>query len=261
MKNDNVIGVDDDIASRWGPRVVDFLQARSSTRRPRSRRRRRQLTPRSSTARGRRPSLRYARPVAVATRGCGRRLGSLAGVGAVLVATVLGLVPRAGRAAGRRRSFGELLDHLPVRVACTPALNDREAAIVWELRFPRVVLGAARRGDALGGRRLLPGRVPQPAGRPLPARRGRRRRPGATLVIVSGGTAPASSRSPPSPARSGPWPWPTPSAPRAIGSGRRPRSCWPASPSPASSPRCRPTCSSATTTTRSARSTPGSSAG
>ena len=26
MKNNNVIGVDDDIASRWGPRVVDFLK-------------------------------------------------------------------------------------------------------------------------------------------------------------------------------------------------------------------------------------------
>jgi iron complex transport system permease protein len=67
-------------------------------------------------------------------------LGWLAvGFGAVLVASVLGLVlgpislPPAD-------VLAELLDRLPF-VDIDSALNDREAAIVWELRFPRVVLG------------------------------------------------------------------------------------------------------------------------
>jgi iron complex transport system substrate-binding protein len=27
VQTGNVIGLDDDVASRWGPRIVDFLQA------------------------------------------------------------------------------------------------------------------------------------------------------------------------------------------------------------------------------------------
>ena len=27
MKNGNVVGLDDDVASRWGPRLVDLVQA------------------------------------------------------------------------------------------------------------------------------------------------------------------------------------------------------------------------------------------
>ena len=56
-------------------------------------------------------------------------------------------------------------------------LSATDEAILWQLRAPRVVLGAARRRDARARGRRLPGRLPQPARRPVPARRRRRRRP------------------------------------------------------------------------------------
>ena len=55
-------------------------------------------------------------------------------------------------------------------------------AIVWQIRLPRVILGCSGRRDAGGRRGRLPGRVPQPAGRPVPARDRRRRGLGATVV-------------------------------------------------------------------------------
>jgi iron complex transport system permease protein len=62
----------------------------------------------------------------------------VAGVGAVVVATVLGLcLGPIGLPA--KAVLGELLDHLPF-VSVESGLNAREAAIVWDVRFPRVVL-------------------------------------------------------------------------------------------------------------------------
>ena len=55
-------------------------------------------------------------------------------------------------------------------------LSGADDAILWQLRLPRVVLGALVGGDARCGGRRLPGRVPEPARRPVPARRRRRGR-------------------------------------------------------------------------------------
>ena len=126
--------------------------------------------------------------------------------------------------------------------------------------------GAARRprrGRARHLRRRLPGRLPQPARRPLPARR-RGRAPGSAprwsspTPRRSRSARSGSSRWPRSSARwsaSGPrWPWaPRPAARRA------PPCCSPASPWPRSSPPRRPSSSSRTPTTC-ARSTAGCSA-
>ncbi len=70
------------------------------------------------------------------------RLGAgwlLAGVGAVLVAVVAGVA--AGPVSLAPLDVGrELLDHLPL-IDVSSGLTERQAAIVWDLRLPRVVLG------------------------------------------------------------------------------------------------------------------------
>ena len=118
MKTGQIVALDDDIASRWGPRVVDLVQ---------SDRRRGGQGPGVTTP---------ARP----RRRCGRRPSAGAGgVLAVLVALVAGLafgpvsLPPGGVAA-------ELLNLLP-GVHLHSGLTEREVAIVTELRLPRVVLG------------------------------------------------------------------------------------------------------------------------
>ena len=70
----------------------------------------------------------------------------------------------------------ELLDRLPF-VSIDSGMTDNEWTIVWDIRFPRVILGGIVGGDALPRRSQLPRCVPQPVGRPVPPRRGRRRRP------------------------------------------------------------------------------------
>jgi iron complex transport system permease protein len=70
------------------------------------------------------------------------RLGAgwlAAGVAAVLIAVVAGVA--AGPVSLAPFDVGrELLDHLPF-VEVRSGLTERQAAIVWDLRLPRVVLG------------------------------------------------------------------------------------------------------------------------
>lgn len=78
----------------------------------------------------------YPRPIVASRR---LRAGWVAaGVGAVVVATVLG-VCLGPISLPARAVFAELADHLPF-VSVDSGLNAREAAIVWDVRFPRVVL-------------------------------------------------------------------------------------------------------------------------
>ena len=126
----------------------------------------------------------YARPVVAPRRLRGGWIA--AGVGAVLVATVLGLC-LGPVGLPLKAVFGELLDHLPF-VSVHSGLNEREAAIIWEVRFPRVVLGLlvgamlSVAGGSYQGvfRNALadPYLLGAAAGAGL----------GATLVIVNGGT-------------------------------------------------------------------------
>ena len=112
--------------------------------------------------------------------------------------------------------------------------------MLLQLRLPRVVLAALVGAGAGHRRRRLPGRVPQPAGRPVPARRGRRRRarrhPGHRLLaraVARAGRDRAAGRvrrrAGRGRLRPGRWA-PRPAARTA------PPCCSPASPSPPSSP-------------------------
>ncbi len=67
-------------------------------------------------------------------------LWTLAGVAAVLAAGVLGVLVGPVRL-GSRAVILELLDRLPL-VDVHSGLDEREATILWQLRVPRVVLGA-----------------------------------------------------------------------------------------------------------------------
>ena len=116
---------------------------------------------------------------------------------------------------------------------------------------PRVVLGGPRRRDARGRRRLVPGRLPQPARRPLSARR-RCRAPGSARRSRSS-TCPNGRRLPERAAarcvrrrRGRRRASPTRSAARPGEGAAARRSCLPASRWRRSSPRCRPSSSSST---------------
>ena len=68
------------------------------------------------------------------------------------------------------RSSSRAAAKLHVPGAATP-LTPTEEAILWEIRVPRVVLARARRRDARPRGGDVPGRVPEPARRPVSARR------------------------------------------------------------------------------------------
>ena len=158
-----MLAVNDDVASRWGPRIVDFVRAGGGEGEGARRR---------SEHRGARGS---AEADAVRVPSPPRALcPSSAAVAFVIVAVLVGLVRRARRTSASARSSARLLSHVPL-LGVHSHLSATDSAILWQLRAPRVVLGAARRRDARARRRLLPGRLPQPARRPVPARRRRRR--------------------------------------------------------------------------------------
>ena len=147
----------------------------------------------------------------------------------------------------------------PVRRADRP----RRRRSCSQLRLPRVLLAVlVGAGLAISGARL-PGRLPQPAGRPVPARRRRRCRAGRhaghrllAVAVARAGRRRAARRLRRRAGR------------RRLRAGRSaprraartaPPCCWPGSRSPPSSPPRRPSCSSRTPTTC-ARSTAGCSA-
>jgi iron complex transport system permease protein len=74
-----------------------------------------------------------------ASRGHGRRI-LVAGVGAVLVVTVIGVAFGPATQIRPWAALLEIVDRIP-GVALNSGLNERQAATVWDIRFPRVVLG------------------------------------------------------------------------------------------------------------------------
>ena len=160
----HVVELDDDIASRWGPRVVDLLAHD-----------RRGHRPRCPVGRDRHRGCR--RPPSLADPAARRRLRARMaggrGGGRWPWRCVAGARDRAGVACRSGDVVRELLDG-PRRRTSTATAGARSSG---QLRLPAGRARPARRGDARGVRGRLPGRVPQPAGRPVPARRGGRRRP------------------------------------------------------------------------------------
>ena len=162
--NGGVVAIDDDVASRWGPRIVDFVravaaQSRSARRDDRGRRR---YAPGTG---------RHARPRRAASRVPGRSCAAR--------------VPRRARSSSACASapsasagsaiVASALSHLPFLHVHSP-LSERARG------DPLAAAGAARRARRARRRharargRGVPGRLPEPARRPVPARRRRRRR-------------------------------------------------------------------------------------
>ena len=82
---------------------------------------------------------------------------------------------RAGAHRPRRRlRVGRRQAPVPRRPLAALAADE---AILWDIRAAARRPRCARRRDARARRRLVPGRVPEPARRPVPARGRRRRRP------------------------------------------------------------------------------------
>ena len=124
-----VVAVDDDVASRWGPR--------SSSSRGDRRRSRSQVDGR------RRRRCREGSTPRVRARGVDPRWALAAG------AFLVGRARSSGSASGRwrsaaARSSSSALSHVPLLPSSSP-LDAVQAAVLWQLRAPRVVLAAPRR--------------------------------------------------------------------------------------------------------------------
>ena len=112
-----VVPLDDDLASRWGPRLVDLLAAVAGA-----------IAAPGEGMTAPRP-LRRLSPLAV-----GVSLVLL--LGALLAGLLVGAVGLSPGAV-----LAEVADRLPF-VSVDSGLSEQEAAIVWDLRLPRVVLAA-----------------------------------------------------------------------------------------------------------------------
>ena len=168
-KNGSVVELDDDIASRWGPRIVDLLRAvvdavgQGPAVTPR-----RRMTTRPAGAAPAPVAVARARRRPRARRRGGRWLGDRSS--APCSSAAVGW--RSGRCRCRPRSAAVLGVRRRRRAHRAQRRHRRRAAAAPG--------GARRRSSAamlVARRRRLPGRVPQPAGRPVPARR-RRPAPG-----------------------------------------------------------------------------------
>ena len=136
--------MDDDVASRWGPRVVEYAAAGPRCRRagPRPRR----LSSPRSASHARRGT-RVAIDAGTVPRGAGAVDASLPGNGrwyaaavtSVVVAVVAGVMIGPAGPAWWRVPL-ELLDRLPF-VSIDSGVTDVEWNIVWMVRMPRVLLG------------------------------------------------------------------------------------------------------------------------
>ena len=117
--------IDDSIASRWGPRLVNFFRAMSS-----------------ALARLQRVSVTVAAEHAAEVRAARARprLGVRAPSAFLLCSLVVGVARRAGRPRRRRRA--RVGRGAAPRPGFTSSLSPTEEAILWEIRVPRVVLAA-----------------------------------------------------------------------------------------------------------------------
>ena len=84
---------------------------------------------------------------------------------------------RAGATSGCSTRVESVVARAAVRALSRSPLSPTEESIFWHIRLPRVVLGALVGAMLSVAGRVLPGRVPEPARRPVPARRRRRRGP------------------------------------------------------------------------------------
>ncbi len=155
VTNGAIIPLDADIASRWGPRVVDFLQVVTGAvtdldawPRP------------AAELKGAVPATRHR-----LDRRCRRRVGGRRAARGH---------DRAGRPAWWRVPL-DLVDSLPL-VRIHSGLTSQQHDLIWQIRMPWVVLAAI-----VGGALSISGASYQgcsaTAGRSVPARGGRRRRP------------------------------------------------------------------------------------
>jgi hypothetical protein len=119
VANGNVFEMDDDIASRWGPRMVDYLRTSRRRRHPGA-----GLSGRAHDG----PGERGARPG-----------GSSWARSFLVVAMLVGAsIGPAGPAAWRVPLA--LLDRLPL-ISVDSGVSEAEWNIIWKIRMPRVVLG------------------------------------------------------------------------------------------------------------------------
>ena len=131
VQKGDVVAVDDDIASRWGPRVVDFVRVVAA--KVTGDRRRSLTNDGGSRAAGPRGG-RHARPPPRRARA--PLLGALAFVVcACLVGLLVGPVHLGVGAVARSAA-----SHLPF-LHVHSRMSSTDSAILWQLRAPRVVLG------------------------------------------------------------------------------------------------------------------------
>ena len=174
VQKGQVVGLNDDIASRWGPRIVDLLQTVESGVEEASGRDVSTTLPRhdvAAVARGRRGAPDAPlRPVSA-------RRAVVVAFGPCSVRACCSACRWARPTCRSSTALRVLASHLPLRALPLGREPHRRRHPVAD---PASQGGARRPGrrHAGGGRGRLPGSVPQPAGRPLPARGGRRRRTG-----------------------------------------------------------------------------------
>ena len=201
VKAGHIVALNDDIASRWGPRVTDLLRdVRPGW--PRARRGEDRRCARPSRARGRpgRPGPRWpgsgrAGAIAVATAVPRRRP---AGWGGHAARPACGDVRSVARATGHRAAA------LGIRLlGCRPPSTRRD--MIWQIRLPRVVLGGLVGAMLAAGGAAYQGVFRNPLADPYLLGVAAGGGLGATIVIVAGGSA---DLLPPAafPARRAPWP-------------------------------------------------------
>ena len=113
VQNGNVIEMNDDIASRWGPRVVDYLAAVSA-----------------AVQNGSRSGM-TDRP---------RDAGWFAGAGLLLAMAVLVGASIGPAGPSWWRVPFALVDHLPL-ISVDSGVSEADWNVLWKIRMPRVVLG------------------------------------------------------------------------------------------------------------------------
>ncbi len=183
VKEGQVVGLNDDIASRWGPRIVDLLQTVADGVEEASRRTREhdpapthEVAPAPGEARGGR-DLRCCAPC--------RRVGPVVVAFGVLIGAVL-LGVSVGPADFRSGPLcGVMLSHVPL-MHFHSRVNRIDADILWQIRLPRVVLGGMVGAMLAGGGAAYQGVFRNPLADPYLLGVAAGAGLGATIVIVAG---------------------------------------------------------------------------